>query len=201
MDFVSKESRPCTRKFLDTMIQNPSVNCSKVFKNMTSCLHNILFSKCFDNSIADDPSFKPQLEQLFNYYARSIASVESAFCSEGAVEINATAIQPELKSFIPCKEQMFEEGPICSKDFVAKFKASRNDSSLCGLYSKAKHCETSVVKKYCRKEIVQLVDPYNPFCKKVEVKSNQASRQTPGICFYLLLLFVYMIKLVAFESL
>lgn len=66
--------------------------------------------------------------------------------------------------------------------------------TLYRLYSKVKGCEMSVVKKYCQQEMTQLVDPYNPFCKK-DVKSNQASQQVPGTYITLLIL-VYMIKLV-----
>lgn len=90
-----------------------------------------MFKSCFDAVAENVPRLKPQLEQAFGIYASSISTLESASCGSN-VNVNISNINPNIKRFIPCKQEMYNEGPACTVKFIARFNHNRTDPELCG---------------------------------------------------------------------
>lgn len=101
---------------------------------MQSCVHDIVFAKCFSSLVNRISAVKEGLETLLRLYLQSLTNLDVMFCGKEIGErVNLTTIPSGsfVKMYAPCEQQAYTKGPECALDFYEAFKANKTDPSLC----------------------------------------------------------------------
>jgi hypothetical protein len=100
---------------------------------MHSCVHDIVFAKCFASLVDRISHIKPHyLEKILEFYFRSLTSLDVMFCGQVVGEkVNVSTVPSAIKQLIPCKQEAYTKVPACALDFFTTFQANKTDPSLC----------------------------------------------------------------------
>lgn len=101
---------------------------------MQSCVHDIVFAKCFASLVSGIPALKEGLETLLKLYLQSLTNLDVMFCGrEMGERVNLTTIPSGsfVMKYAPCEQQAYVKGPECALDFYEAFKVNKTDPSLC----------------------------------------------------------------------
>ncbi|XP_032228077.2 uncharacterized protein LOC116611705 isoform X1 [Nematostella vectensis] len=170
---VMKDVAVCQRQFIGGMASDPGANCSVLYKNMTTCAHDIVFQKCFGTLLQQMPGLRTEIEKVFSLMLSSY-NLDVTYCGVQLGEaVNRTQISPMLKALVPCdRDKLVEKSRKCNEGFFAKFRANRTDPALCSLLAESKRCDLKVSKEHCQASMVAPLDPYNPFCPNDQDPTN-----------------------------